>query len=78
MENTKNKQLTEQQIKNIVKYNFFRTLNSGEFGVDISKFENRINDDFKKMNIEVSQSEIDDMIWLVIHNKRYELMELLF
>lgn len=63
MENTKNKQLTEQQIKNRVKYNFFRTLKSDDFRVDISKFENRINDDFKKMNIEVSQSGIDDMIW---------------
>ena len=35
MENTKNKQLIELQIKNRVKYNFFRTLNSGDFRVDI-------------------------------------------
>ena len=78
MENTKNNQLTDQQIKNRVKYNFFRTLRSYDFNIDTSKFEMRIKEDFKKNNINVSENDISDMMWSVINIYRYDLMEDLF
>ena len=78
MENTKNTQLTNKQISNRIKYNFYRTLYSGDFDIDTSKLKKRIIEDFKKKNIETNDNEIREMVSWVLHKYRYELMEWLF
>jgi len=78
MENTKNTQLTEKQLSNRIKYNFFRTLYSNDFEIDTSKLKSRIIEDFKKNKIKTDDKKINDMISWLLNKYRYDLMELLF
>jgi hypothetical protein len=78
MENTKNTQLTEKQLLNRIKYNFFRTLYSNDFEMDTSKLKSRIIEDFKKNKIKTDDKKINDMISWTLNEYRYDLMELLF
>jgi hypothetical protein len=78
MENTKNTQLTNKQIENRIKYNFFRTLYSGDLNIDTSKFEKRIIEDFKKNNINLNQNQIEDMMYSITNKYKYDIMEWMF
>ena len=70
--------LIERKLHNRIKYNFFKTLHSFEFSIDTTPIKDRIKEDFKKQNIKMSEGEIDERVWSVLHNYRYDMCEYLF
>ena len=68
----------EKKLQNRIKYNYYKTLYSGGFGIDTTPMKDRIKEDFKKQNIKISEDEIDNMVWSVLYQNRYELKEWIF
>ena len=70
--------LIERKLQNRIKYNFFKTLHSFEFSINTTPIKDRIKEDFKKQKINMSESEIDERVWSVLHNYRNDICEYLF
>ena len=68
----------EKKLQNRIKYNFYRTFCSVGFDIDITPMKDRIKEDFKKQNIKISEDEIDNRIWGVLSQYRYELLDCMF
>ncbi len=68
----------EKKLQNRIKYNYYKTLYSNDFTIDINPLRDRIEEDLKKQNIKISEREICDMVWSVLHQNRYELLDWIF